>query len=905
MIGRTLGHFRVTAKLGEGGMGAVYRAKDLRLGREVAVKVLPEAFAADPQRMARFEREARVLASLSHPRIAGVHEVGQEGELRFLVMELAPGETLADRIARGPLPVREALELAAQIAEALSAAHARGVVHRDLKPSNVQVGPGGEVGEVKVLDFGLAKAVASESLDSPADGTRSPTLPYQATRAGTLLGTACYMSPEQARGKPVDQRADLWALGCVLYEMLAGRRAFPGETVSDMLAAVLEREPDWGSLPQGTPPLARSVLRRCLQKDLAQRLRDAADARLLLLEALRDPEPAPGSAAAPPAATRPGRRRWLLLAAAVLAAAALGVVAGLAFRSETRALRPVVERYQLQPPHGVVVAGAAASMLAISPDGRWVAFRGFRPDRSRSAQLYLRAIAELEARPVPGTEDAWNPFFSPDSEWLGYWADGKLRRVRLSGNEPQEICAVGQILRGSSWGEDGTIVFSERDRGLIRVPAGGGEPQQITDPKTAETGENDIWPSHLPGGRGVLFTRRAGLTSFSRWKIALVTASGEVRTLLTGGVSPRFVAPGRLVYQRGGILYATSFDLDRLEVADDAQPILERVYDHLGSRFTGYDVSADGALVFLPAAPQSEETELVRIDREGAVANLVPDRRRFDDAPSFSPDGSRFSVVIETRTGEWDLWIHDLPRGSWTRLTDDGEARTSLWSRDGRWILFSWVRSGSPKLARVPADGSSPPEQLTSGPEWEWAGSISPDGRTAIFVRDNATTLSDLFTISLDASPPREETFLATTALEAFPDFSPDGRWVAYGSSESGSMEVWVRRYPEREPSFRVSVAGGSIPRWRPDGREILYRAGKGIWAVAVQTEPTFSAGEPRLLFEADFLVDDPWTNRFHVSPDGLHIDLVRYAAEAPERQLVYVPNWAAEVTQILAQRGG
>ena len=606
MIGQTLRHYRILEKLGAGGMGEVYLAEDTRLGRQVAIKVLLEAFAENPERLARFDREAKVLASLNHPHIGAIYGLEKNKGQTFLVLELIEGETLAERIGRGSVPVPEALELGRQIAEALEAAHALGVVHRDLKPANVKITL---EGQLKVLDFGLAKVLAPELPE--ADLTHSPTLTQPMTRTGIILGTAAYMSPEQARGQEAGTQADIWAFGCVLYEMLTGERAFRGGTVSDLLAAILQSEPDWKALPEDTPPLTRSLLRRSLAKDTARRLHDMADARLELEESIQEPALALGMTVAMPARRKVLPRRVLLTLTSVALAAVLGLAAWFWTRPELSA--PAARRFNLQPPSGVEIARSPApAYLALSPDGNWVAFRGVFATPPLRPQLYLRSVEELEARPLPGTEGALNPFFSPDSQWLGFVANDRLQKVPVGGGELLPIYEVaGASFRGASWGEDGTILFNDGFNGLWRVSADGGEPEPVTTPDVDAGERNHRWPQHLPGGRAALFIVRTGYPE-SQNKIAVVSLdTGEYRTILTGGAYPRYVPRGYLVYCRLGTLYAVPFDLGRLEVTGDPRPVLEDVYFYYSSGSVAFAVSDSGSLVYEPGAPRVTDTELV------------------------------------------------------------------------------------------------------------------------------------------------------------------------------------------------------------------------------------------------------------------------------------------------------
>ena len=896
MIGETLSHYKILDKLGAGGMGEVYRAEDTTLGRAVAIKVLPEAFTEDPERLARFEREAKLLATLNHPHIAQIYSLEEVNGRKLLVMELVEGQTLAEHISKGPIRLEDSLPIALQIAQALEAAHERGIVHRDLKPANINLTP---EGEVKVLDFGLAKPVSDTA---SGDSTRSPTLTYSPTQAEVLLGTPAYMSPEQARGQEVDKRSDIWAFGVVLWEMLTGERLFDGATVSDVLAAVLRAEPDWQILPDQTPVAIHKLLRRCLTRDPKDRVHAMADARIELDESIRRPELASWITVAEQAEPGYSLRKVILALLGGALAASLGVAAWFWIRPEPSTA--VTRRFNLQPPAGVDVSrsGAAATM-AISPDGKWVAFRGSFEKPPHRAQLYLRSVEELETHPVPGTEDGWNPFYSPDSRWLGFEANGVLKRVPIGGGEPLVICEAPQ-LRGASWGKDGTILFAARGEGLFRVSAKGGEPELVAEP-SPDPGEEWLlyWPQHLPDGRSALISIHTGVRESEREIAVLSLETGEYRTLFTGGTYPRYVATGHLLYSRLGTLYAVAFDPKRLEVTAEPRPVLSDVYYYYGSGFVAFAVSESGDLVYSPGAQRVTDNELVWVDREGNIEPAVKDRKPFDDV-RLSPDGGRLAVTIFSSVDEVDLWIYEIQRENWIRLTDEAYVDDPLWSPDGRWIVFSSEREGALRLFRISSDGAGVPEPLTTpGPEWEYAGSFSPDGKVVAFQRQMAPAQFDIFMLPLEGDDRTPQPFVATPVPEAWPAFSPDGRWVAYESNDLGSREIYVRPYPELVPRIKVSTEGGFTPAWNPNGRELFYTSGGQIWVVPVETEPEFVAGRPEPLVEPGFLAS-PWENFFQVSPDGQRFLLVKPKEEEQEPlRLVYVPNWHEELEQLMVQK--
>jgi serine/threonine-protein kinase len=840
MIGTTLSHFRITDRLGQGGMGEVYRGEDTRLGRSVAVKVLPAAFVADPERLARFEREARLLASLSHPHIAGIHDVGQDGDTHFLVMELAPGETLARRLERGPLPLDEALDVAVQIADAVAAAHDQGIVHRDLKPGNVMVTADGAA---KVLDFGLAKAVAPEAISGSApDLSQSPTLAHAGTLAGVLLGTAAYMSPEQAKGRTVDRRSDVWAFGCVLFEMLSGRAAFAGETVAETLAAVLRAEPEWSALPAGTPAGVVAVLRRCLEKDPRRRLHDVSDARLLLEEARGEGPPA---AVGPEA---PSRRRWreaLAWTLATLAVATAGVLVWKAAHP-ARAVAPLT-RLSMTLPATQVLAFTDVPILSLSPNGRALAFSAIDTAAGR-AMVHVRAFDQAEARPVAGTEDGTSPFFSPDGEWLAFFAEGRLKKVPIAGG-PTIALADAPTARGGAWLPDGSIVYSpEYTSGLWRVSAAGGVAEPLVSLDVEKEERTLRWPGLVAGGQAVLYTvgDLESPNDYDRARIeAYAMASGERKVLVDGANMARFAPPDRLVYCLRGVLYSVSFDPDRLEIRGEATPMIEGVSGDPSSGAYHFALAGDGTLAFVPGAAGRRESFLTLIDGQGEASRLPLSPRGFLQ-PRFSPDGTRlaFTVGSGTAGADGDVWVYDLHSQGLSRLTFGGRSNYPAWLPDGRELSYADLRDEV--VLTKPADGSGAPRQetvpdaLPTLPE-----SWSPDGRTLAFLRLGPSTDIYLVTRGEEARLFQEDACCAS--------FSPDGRFLAYASPSSARTSVFVRPV-SGEGKWQVSPETGGYPRWARDGRAIFYidigAPERPLVAVNVTPGETFHAGPPRVLFK-------------------------------------------------------
>ena len=828
--GVRLGPYEVTALIGEGGMGKVWRARHTALKRDDALKVLPEAFASDPERLARFQREAQVLASLNHPNIAHVYGLEQSDGVQALVMELVEGPTLADRIAQGPIPVDEALPIAKQIAEALEAAHDQGIIHRDLKPANIKLRPDGTV---KVLDFGLAKlADTSGSAGATAVATSySPTVtsPALMTGVGTLLGTAAYMSPEQARGKPAEKRADIWAFGCVLYEMLTGKRAFEGNEVSDVLASVLAREPDWTSLPRDLPSVLTTFLKRCLHKDRKQRIGDAQSLRLALDGAFE-----------PAALAVVGSRGplWHRVAIASVAGLSLMALTALAVWSVMRPapLSPV--RLTVALPAGELVRRGGDPDLTISPNGRQIVFVAGegRP------QMYVRAVDQLEARRLTGLEAPRMPFMSPDGNWIGFFdAVGVLKKVSVNGGPPVNICTVvgapgaaGGGPRGGSWAPDNTIIFTTNDpaTGLLQVSAVGGNPEVLTKPDP-EKGEADhYWPEVLPGGDAVLFTIvRAGGSPFNTGRtienaqIAVLNLrTKEQKVLIQGGSYPRFVTTGHIVYGVGGALRAIAFDPVRLEVHGDPIPVLDGV-DTTATGGASFSVAQNGSLVYLQGSAEAGgETQrtLVWVDRGGREEAIAAPPRAYV-YPRVSPDGTR--VALDVRDQDNDIWVWDFARTTLTRLTFSPEIDSfPAWTPDGKRIAFSENRAGSASLSWQAADGTGSVERLTepSPSASQVPGSFSPDGAHLLFREIVPKTGYDISILGL-GTPRRTSELVKTTFTEYNPEVSPDGRWVAYESNESTfdlflTLRPAVGRCPRgagSNPSGRATDASSFTPTCR------------------------------------------------------------------------------------------
>jgi serine/threonine-protein kinase len=906
--GTRLGVYEILTLIGEGGMGEVYRARDTRLGRDVAIKVLPSDVTADRDRRTRFEREAHVLASLNHPNIAHIHGIDDSSGAPALVMELVEGPTLADRIAKGPIPLDEALPIAKQIAEALETAHEQGIIHRDLKPANIKVRPDGTV---KVLDFGLAKAF--EPLASAGgDATHSPTLSIHATQAGIILGTAAYMSPEQAKGRPADKRSDVWAFGCVLFEMLTGCAAFGGDTFSDTIAMILEHDPKWNRLPANTPGSVRVLLARCLEKDSRRRLRDVGDARIELADAIAGGKTPTDSAAiesAPIAAAWNGRV-WrvrsatiLLLASAVLLVAALFLWPGTT-RRVSEHVQPV--RFTIEPALNQPLAiSPFGPVMALSPDGLQLAYIAGIAYGAKS-NVVVRGLDQLDLRPLAtGVYASW-PFFSPDSRWIGFVENSDLKKVPVTGGPVVTIARNLGVVGGASWGEDDNIVFATTDpkTGLLRVPASGGEPKVLTTPD-ASRGEGDHWyASVLPGVRGVLFTIMADRPE-DRQIAVLDLKTGQRKTLIHGGSFAQYVTSGHVVFLSSGALRAARFDLATLRLLGD--PV--SVVDPLAITSTGianYAISQSGTLVYVPgqtavASPRS----LVWIDRAGRETPVPVPPGSYVQV-RLSPDGTRAALTIEDTDS--NIWILDLGHETITRLTfGQGSSNFPVWSSDGRRIVFSSTR-GSPtfNLYAQAADGSGTVERLTTSGNQQFPRSII-DARHVIGTEVFDTTQNDVV-VYRDTDTQgrwRTEPLVRTPAKDNGAVLSVDGHYLAYESDESGRFEVYVRPFPRvNEGRWQVSTSGGSDPVWSRSGQELFYVDPSGsLMAAPVQLSPsTFSSGRPARLI--DLGSDNPV---YDVSPDGERFLVVKNLSlasqsHAPARMVV-VLNWLEELKQRVPTR--
>jgi Tol biopolymer transport system component len=885
--GTRLGSYEVVAPIGAGGMGEVYRAHDTKLARDVAIKVLPANFVDDPERLSRFQREARMLAALNHPNIATIYGLEQSGGVTCLVMELVPGETLADRVKSGPLGVEEALKIAVQIAEALEAAHEKNIIHRDLKPANVKVTP---EGKVKVLDFGLAKAFAGDAPNE--DIGNSPTLSRAATMQGVILGTAAYMSPEQARGKSVDKRTDIWAFGCVLYELIAGTQAFDGEDITEILAAVVKSEPDWNRLPESTPHSIRMLLRRCLRKDKSLRLRDAGDARIEIHEALATPAAGEAAAAQPKSPLSNIRAAWSVAAVAIVAAAlGWGTLAYLKHAPE--GAQPV--RFFVSPPGtgrlamtAPTASGAVVSPLAVSPDGRSIAIVAMGADGK--SQLWVRSLDTLVAQSLAGTEGAFQPFWSPDSRFIGFFADGKLKKIEVSGGPPITLCDAPDP-RGGTWNRDGVIVFGPTpSSALQRVSAAGGLPAGATTLAQGETVH--MRPFFLPDGQHFIYRPSTGPGGGPTYVGSLNSA--ERKLLFNSDSSNVVYSQGHLLFLRETTLMAQPFDARRLVPIGDAFPIAENIRDTGTTNPSGiFSVSENGVLVYQTGTASAGD-HLIWLDRTGKQTGLLGDPALYTDL-ELSPDGKRASLSILDQAGKGrDIWFYDVARGLRSRFTfGPGAAATSIWSPDGSRIVFNVNRNGHFDLYQKSSSGAGAEEVLLEDNLDKFPSSWSPDGRFILYRASVGQTGRGLFLLPLsgDHKPVR---FLSTKFEEGFGQFSPDGRWVAYRSDESGRNEVYVVPFPGPGGKWQISTAGGSLPRWRHDGTEIFYLAPDNkLMAATVNGKGTnFEVGAIKPLFETRIAMGGRY--RYAVSADGQQFLITTVQEQAASAPITVVLNWTA-----------
>jgi eukaryotic-like serine/threonine-protein kinase len=886
MIGKTLGHYKVGEQLGRGGMGEVYLADDLNLNRKVALKFLPDAFTGDPERMARFEREAKLLATLNHPNIAAIYGLEEAEGKRFLVLELVEGETLAQRLSKGPLPVEEALEICRQIADGLEAAHEKGVIHRDLKPGNVMI-----TGEyrVKILDFGLAKVLAGET--QGVDASQSPTLTDAMTQRGMILGTAAYMSPEQAKGKAVDKRADIWAFGCILYECLTGKRAFEAETITETLAAILKGEPNWEALPATIPSNIRFVLRRCLEKDVSRRFRDAADIRILIAEA-RDIGEAriafeqPQENSPPTELSFQWRRRellaWIGMVIFLIMATVLTV---LHFHKNpaTEVQNPIPMRFSVSAPSTDNWAG-----LSISPDGGNLAF--FGANSKGSSSLWIHPLDSLVARELPGTEgNPWAyPFWSADSRFVTYVADGKLRKIDISWGSSQTICdaPVSATIPGGSWNPDGVILFPGTD-GLYRVSAAGGVPARVTMLDATRQEITHMFPQFLPDGRHFIFLARSGRSENNAVYAGSLDSRDTLR-LLAADSNTMYTLPGYLLFVRDGALLAQSFDQAKLQIQGEPVRVAEKLTAWEGT--AAFSVSANGILAY-----RGDSTQKLRFqwrDRGGKPGAEMGKAGSYGDF-DLSPDASQ--VMVAVLLG--GFYLIDGNRNVTSALSDPAVLITDgdpIWSPDGRYIVFD--RATRHQIIKISANGGS--ETILYQGDAGYAGPYSED-----WSKDGRYLLGELISaysteiIAIQLVGDGKPISVAKGLISADePHFSPDGRWVAFNSGESGRQEVYVVPFPPTGERWQVSTNGGVQARWRGNGQELFYLDPEGaMMASAIKPGPSFQNGVPQVLFQTGLRSAKYNMDQYAVTSDGN-----RFLVQLPETgtnqeaPITVVLNWTS-----------
>jgi serine/threonine protein kinase/Tol biopolymer transport system component len=884
--GSKLGPYEIISPLGAGGMGEVYRARDTRLGREVAVKVLPQHLSSNSEVRARFEREAKTVSSLNHPHICTLFDVGREGDTDYLVMELIEGETLAARVARGALPIQDVLRIGSQVADALDRAHRAGVVHRDLKPGNIMLTKSG----AKLMDFGLARATG---MAGPGTGsgvtmaalTQSPTMAQPLTAEGTIVGTFQYMAPEQLEGKDTDARSDLWAFGCVLYEMATGKRAFEGKSQASLIGAIMHAEPaPVSQLVPATPPELERLVRACLVKDPADRLQSAHDVKLQLAwlaDGATSSQFSSAAAAVTPV-TAPKRSRWPLIAIGALGGAAILALAMMMIphggTSDTTTTPP--QRYTL----GNAPLDASSTPV-ISPDGSYVVISG---NDNGTRRLYRRNLTSFELTPIAGTDDAKAPFFSPDGTWIGFCTPSAIKKVPVAGGVAQTIVTEPQV-DSADWGRDDMIYFCPREGGdeltaLARVPASGGTPVTVAVLDTTAS-EAEAWlPEILPDGKTVLISVSGGSSSFH---IDAVTPDGKRTHLIENAVVSRYVEPGYLLYTDlvSQAVLAVPFDAGAVKITGAAVPLTDPVDPNYC-----FDVSADGKIVYVPVAGAGEGRELVWLSRDGA-AELVMDTRGPFTQPRVSPDGKR--ILLRKTATNCELWMFDVERASLARIVQGSDNHDPVFSPDGRRIAYAEVNAGGHMVAQT-VEGSREIVTIPTGNERghpaSWAGDL------LVYTVAGRGTQTDIWTCRMTGES-KPEPFLATSFDEKDPSIAPDGRFIAYVTNESGANEVFVRRYPATGEVWQISVGGGGSPLWSRNGRELYYTLGTRMMMATIETTPAFRAGRPVQLFDGGFNTDR--SHDFDVAPDGRFVAVRVPGGVAGQREMRVLLNWRAEMARV------
>ncbi len=882
--GTRLGPYEIVSAIGAGGMGEVYRARDTRLNRTVAIKVLLDHFADRSELRERFEREAQTIASLNHPHICTVYDVGREDSIDYLVMEYLEGETLAHRLAKGLLPLEQALQYAVQIADALDKAHRKGITHRDLKPGNIMLTKAG----AKLLDFGLAKLRHETTAAPTISLSKLPTAGDPVTAEGTILGTLQYMAPEQLEGKEADARTDIFAFGVVIYEMVTGKKAFEGKSQASVIGAILKDDPPpISSFQPMTPPALDRIVKRCLAKDPDDRWQSARD----ICEQLRwlsesGPQPSTGATAG-----APSRKNWRK----TIAWAAAGTLACVIVGITVWMLKPAspakqVSRTVIALSPGDQLAALDFPAVAISPDGTQIAYVA---THAGTRQLFLRALDSLESRPLADTEGANTPFFSPDGQWLGFVTGGTLKKISVSGGTPVTL-GTAPFPAGASWGSNGTIVFAPGTASVLeQISDAGGAQHALTH---LDQGTIDHrWPEMLPGSEGVLFDVMVGGPTDQRIVMQSLSSgrpavAGERRDLIPGGTVPHYATSGHLIYAQGGNLMAVPFDPGRPVIAGAAVPVAAGILQTGLNGGVQYALSDTGSLVYIPGGNLAEE-RLVWVNRNGTEQALPAPPRAYAN-PRISPDGRRVALQVAEQ-----IWLYDFARDTMTRLTFDGNNVVPVWTPDGKRVAFQSDKEGPLNIFWQPTDGSGGIERIATDEYTKVPRSFSPDGQLLTFMEVSPTTGRDIWVLRMGDH--KAQPFLRTQFNESVPAFSPDGHWLCYISDESGRVEVYVQPYPGPGGKYQVSTEGGTEPVWNPNGKELFYRSGDKMMAVEISTQPSFSAGKPKMLFQGPYLPTPLTFPSYDVSPDGQRFLMLKAnerISSSSLTQIVVVQNWFEEL---------
>ena len=876
--GTKLGPYEIVAPLGAGGMGEVYRARDTRLDRTVAIKILPAQFSSDPVRKQRFEREAKTISSLNHPNICTMHDIGSQDGVDYLVMECVEGETLAKRLEKGPLPLDQVLKYGAQIADALDKAHRAGIVHRDLKPGNIMLTASG----AKLLDFGLAKPAAPlvSGVTLTAAVSTSPV-----TQEGTIVGTFQYMSPEQVEGKELDGRSDIFSLGAVLYEMVTGKRAFEGKSQLSMASAILEKEPaPISSIKPMTPPGLDHAVKKCLAKHADERWQSASD---LASELKWIAEGGIGSGSGLVMAQR-SRTRRITAGLAVLAVGALALAGWMLWRSRASGEKVVVRLTVELPTNQPVVTSASA--IALSPDGRRIVFVVLQGGNS---QLAVRDLSSFEVKLIAGTEGAAAPFFSPDGEWLGFFAGGKLKKILVSGGTAIVLASV-QNFSGGTWLRDGTIVYTpDWSGGMHRVPASGGKPELLTPP---EPGKEQDWqwlPEGLPSG-DILFTRKTGEGAEESSVAALSMKTGKWTSLVDKAADAHYSPSGHILYVSHGAILAVPFDEKQLKVTGSPLPVLQGVRTSGGER-AQFAMAQNGTLAYIPGAAAGNHNTVVSVDRTGKESALAAPPQAYEDL-ALSPDGKQLAMTIVGEQ-QWSVWIYDLPQKTLNRLTFEGDNRDPLWSADGKRVIYSSSRNGRKSLFWKPVNGPGDEEELLTVASQPFADSVSKDGRYLAYNILGARGSAGYYLLPLQGERKPQLLFAEPSSGTSIAAISPDGKWIAYASAESGRQEVYVRRFGPGAGKWQVSTEGAYQPSWSADSRELFYRSSSDrMFSVTVSPGNDFMASSPRPLFQFPCVSGG---HDYALTPDGQHLICIQQPqSEWTATQVNVVLNWAAELAK-------